>query len=413
MKQLAASVLALLVTGWGPLPAQQAQGGKAVPTASKRPAWVRQRARAARIEDPTQGVNPYALDLPARPVVLSEAVANGDDGGPAEGGDGEGDALLKEAAETFVKGNRIDTSRLTGEVSAPVIDPKLGVTTESVNLLREMRKDETLITEDGFGPIGPGRRERIAKLAGLTKEQAEKLWPFPDPHPPMVKDVAGASVAFGGTGATLTQEDVEDALSPERNKARKEALARTALSDAEVSFACYAAIGFPFPIRVGKLESPPPEGFVLFNPEIMRADLSEVTFHPRTVSYRWMSNEEEVSSGTAEVTTFTHIPKPRYEVTHLWVSSDEDVMAYALVGSLPPGGIDDARNTIFKWVVPSNGPLRPVVKLYGLRWNLMPGIEEITVNPKTRARLKQILLELGLLQQGGEVPTLQVQGGTP
>ena len=407
MQKLTVGVL-LILAGRGDLLLGQANQA-ATPS---RPAWVKQRAKAARIEAPLQGVNPFALDLPPRPMFLSGEI-QGDEAEGTAGDAVEGEALLQEAAEALVKRNRIETSRLTGEIAAPVLDPKLGVTTEAVATLREMAKDETVISEDAFGPIGPGRRERLAKLAGLTREQAEKLWPWADPTTPKVKDIAGASVAFGGQAAGLTQEDVAEALSPERNKARKDALAHTALTDAEVNFACYASIGFPFPIRVGKLESPPPDGFVIFNPEIMKADLSEVNFHPKQVTYRWMSNQEEVSAGTAEVTTFTHIPKPRYEVTHLWISSEDDVMAYSLVGTLPPAGIDDVRNTIFKWVVPANGPLRASVKLFGLRWNLMPGIEEITVHPRTRARLKQILLDLGMLQQGGEVPTIQAQGGTP
>ena len=315
------------------------------------------------------------------------------------------------------KGHKID-----------LVDGKTGLSLDAVQALEEMAKDDKLITEDQFGPIGPGRRERLARMAGLTDEQAKQLWPLGDPGPVRPSDLVRAAKVFQGefdekaaAGAAVdaggdSQDGANARLAPAATKDKAIAARNTVLTDPEASFAVYAALGFPFPIRVGRVNTPPPNGFILFNPQLLRVDLANDVFKPRQITYRWMEGEQEVYQATAEITTYLHLPRPTQPVTHVMVSSDDDVMVYALVGRTPPAGIWEVRSTLLKDVVDMHSYLRPVVKLYGLRWALMPGINNLMDNPQTKAKLAYVLDDLGFIKAGQPLPRIGAmsrEGGEP
>jgi len=293
------------------------------------------------------------------------------------------------------------TSRKPG-TSIDLFDAKTGAPLDAEDAIDAMAKDDTLITEDEFGPIGPGRRERIAQMVGLTAEQAKALWPWDEPEPVKASDVVRARKLFGN-GDPESMSGALARLMPKQGKERAEQLKRTVLSAGEVSFACYAAMGFPFPIRVGKIggkDHPvPPNGYVIFNPQLFRADLTRTDFQTRHITYRWMDGKNEVYSAQADVETYLHMPRPSAPVTHLLVSSDDDVMAYQIMGIQVPGGIWDVRKVLMNDLVDLYSYLRPTVTLYGLRWSLLPGIDEIQDQPQTRMRMAEILDDLGLLNR--------------
>jgi hypothetical protein len=105
-----------------------------------------------------------------------------------------------------------------------------------------------------------------------------------------------------------------------------------------------------------------------------------------------------------EVMTYALLPRPTAPVTHVLLSSDDDVMAYALVGRTPPNSLSEVRTTLLHDVVDMYSYLRVTPKLYGLRWSLMPGIANIMDNPQTKAKLKEIMQDLGFIQAGQAVP---------
>lgn len=332
----------------------------------------------------------------------------------------EQDLVLKAAREYLFR--RSLTKNAAGSTQGKKLDladAKTGLSLDAVQALEEMAKDDTLVTEDEFGAIGPGRRERLARIAGLTAEQAKQLWPLDDPSPVKGSDLARAAKIFQAgfdTHAAAgkdkdnapmnegeTQEDANARLAP-TGREKAQAAKNTVLTDAEASFAVYAALGFPFPIRVGRINTPPPNGFILFNPQLLRVDLANDVFRPRQITYRWMEGTQEVYQGTAEVMTYIHLPRPTAPVTHVMVSSDDDVMAYALIGRTPPTGVAEVRQTLMKEVVDMHSFLRPIVKLYGLRWSLMPGINNIMDNPQTKAKLAYVMEDLGFIRAGQPLP---------
>lgn len=326
---------------------------------------------------------------------------------------------LQQAEQTIERARKeLFRSRVARQAKArmgpPVdlIDAKTGAPLAAEDAIDEMAQDDTLITKDEFGPIGPGRKERIAQMAGLTPEQAKALWPWDDPTPVNVSDLVRTRKFFG-EGSPEEMQGALQRLAPTKGKERQEQLKRTVLTSAEASFACWAALGFPFPIRVGKLGGqdtpPPPNGYVIFNPELYRADLTKTQFRPRHITYRWMEGKSEVYSAEAEVETYLHLPRPSMPVTHLLVSSDDDVMAYQLVGLFPPQGIWDVRKVITGDLVDLYSYQRVPVILYGLRWSLMPGIEEIQDQPQTRARLAEIMEALGFLKPGQALKVIRTQ----
>jgi len=192
---------------------------------------------------------------------------------------------------------------------------------------------------------------------------------------------------------------VESQLVPGGHQEREEVVANAVLTDAEASFAVHAALGLPFPIRVGKVDTAgvTPEGFVIFSPELLRADPFRDDWQERIVSFRWMNNNTEVYKDTVRVQPFMVIPRPSVPTTHLWVTCDKDVMIYAPRGVTVPGTISEARDQIQHDVVPVNSWLRPSTKLYGIRWGLLPNLAELTKNPATREKMKVVMTETGLL----------------
>ncbi len=355
-------------------------------------------------------INPFALE--------DRGPAARSDGGPTTDDDSRAAAEYERATrvmedarrEVFLQGIQKNV-RLPGQ-KLQLLDAATGAPLDAEEELDKMAESDAVITGDDFGPFGPGRRERLAEIAGLTPEQAQALWPYEsDDEVPAVSaaDLAKARKFFGeGGGDGEAMPDALKRLMPASGRERKDQLRRTILTPGEISFACYAAMGFPFPIRVGKIggaaSPPPPNGYVIFNPEIMRADLTRSDFRPRKITYRWMEGRNEVYSAEAAVETYIHLARPTSPVTHLLISSDEDVMAYQLVGMAPPNGIWEVRKTLLNEVIDLHSYLRPPITLYGLRWALLPGIEEITDQPQTRARLGEILQDLGFIKPQAGVP---------
>lgn len=143
-----------------------------------------------------------------------------------------------------------------------------------------------------------------------------------------------------------------------------------------------------------------PEWSVLFSPDLLRADPLFDQWRDLQVSYRFMKDEEEVYKDTVHVRPFVVIPRPSSPVTHMWVSCDRDVMVYAMRGvSRVPATIDEARAQVQNEVVPVNSWLRVPVKLYGIRWGLLPTVNELTRNTATRDKLAQVLGDTGLLRR--------------
>lgn len=287
-----------------------------------------------------------------------------------------------------------------------LMDVKTGAPLDVEDSLDEFSKNDTEIDSHWFS------RENLAEMGGLTPEEAKQIWPWEDrlPDEPMrLSDLAKAR-KYLGEGDSM--ESALTRLLPGKGKERREKLAKTILTPTEVSFSCYAAIGFPFPIRVGRVgdrsSPPPPNGYVIFNPEMLRADVMRQDWIPRTVTYRWMEGKREVYSSQARVETYIHLARPAAPVSHLLLSSDDDVMAYQLVGEPAPSGIWDVRRTITTELVDLYSYLRPPTTLYGIRWGLLPGIEEIKDQPQTRERLGEILSELGFLKNKHIMPEFRV-----
>ena len=328
----------------------------------------------------------------------------------------EQDQQLKAARDYFFRRSIArNAAGATKGQKVDLFDGKTGLPLDAVQNLEEMEQDDSLITEDKFGPIGPGRRERLARIAGLTDEQAKQLWPLDDPGPVRASDLVRAAKIFQGdfeasARAGDTQDGANARLAPAATKDKAMAARNTVLTDAEASFSVYAALGFPAPIRVGRVNSPPPNGFVVFNPQMLRVDIANDVFKPRQIAYRWMEGEQEVYQASAEVTTYLHLPRPTQPVTHVMLSSDDDVMVYALIGRTPPVGVWEVRSTLLKEVVDMHSYLRPIVKIYGLRWSLLPGINNIMDNAQTKAKLAAVMDDLGFLKAGQPLPALPKLG---
>lgn len=347
-----------------------------------------------------EGRNAAAQDMPPEPV------ASGGDSEPAMNSirDYESNAAKDFLFRRSVKRNAAGST--AGE-KIDLFDAKTGMPLDALDSLNDMAKDEKPITEDEFGPIGPGRRERLARMAGLTDQQARELWPLDEPGPVTPSAMAKAIQVLTKDGGTM--EEAIAKLAPDQSRERAQALKNTVLTDAEASFAVYAALGFPYPIRTGKVKNPPPNGFVVFNPQLLRVDLTNEKFKPRHITYRWMEGGQEVYSAEAEVMTYFHLPRPTAPATHVLISSDDDVMVYALVGMTPPNGLWDVRSTLMKDVVDMYSHLRPETKVYGLRWTLLPSINEITDNPQTKAKMTFIMEDLGFIKPGQAPPVIKGQ----
>jgi len=343
--------------------------------------------------------NAAAQDQPA-------SIGNLDDARPASKNiQGDQDAVMEDAknflfdrsirrnAENGSKGEKID-----------LFDARTGMPLDALDAIKDMASDDTLVTGDEFGPFGPGRRERLGRMAGLTEQEARELWPMDEPGPVKNSDLVKAAEVIAKGGGSM--EEALSKLAPDQSKERLQALRNTVLTDAESSFAVYAALGFPFPIRIGRVQNPPPNGFIIFNPQLLRVDLTNEAFKARHITYRWMEGREEVYHAEVDVTTYLHLPRPTAPVTHVLISSDDDVMAYALVGRMPPSGLWEVRSTLMKEVVDMYSHLRPTVKLYGLRWSLMPGINELMDNPQTKAKMTSIMEDLGFIKNG-QVPNIK------
>ncbi len=309
--------------------------------------------------------------------------------------------LLEEAAKTFAGANQKPMSA-TGIALSPVIDAQTGLVKEDAEALEAaIHNDNTLIDRDIAGPLGPGRRERLAEIAGISPEEAAKLWPYKDPEPFRAKDLTEGARELV---RQMSQRDAEGNLVPGQRQDREDIIKNATLTDAEASFAVHAALGLPFPIRVGKVDTAGinGDGFVLFSPELLRADVGREDWEERLVTYRWMNNEEEVYRDTVRVRPFMNILRPNAATTHMWVTCDKDVMVYAPRGVAVPSTIAEARDQVQRDVVPANSWLRTATKIYGIRWGLLPTVTELTKNPATREKLRVVMLETGLLNRGPE-----------
>lgn len=335
-----------------------------------------------------EGAAPDAAEPGAAPVGSQQAATRQD-------------FILGEAAKTFSGTNKKPMSN-TGIALSPVIDAKTGLIKEDADALEaSLHHDETLIDRDAAGPLGPGRRERLAEIAGISPEEAKRLWPWKDPEPFKANDLT--------TGAKevvrqMSQRQAEDRLVPGQRQDREEVIKNAVLTDAEATFAVYAALGLPFPVRVGKVDTAgiTQDGFVIFSPELLRADPIRDDFEEREVTYRWMNNEEEVYRDTVRVRAFARLSRPSVPTTHLWVTCDKDVMVYALRGVTVPGTIGEVRDQVQRDVVPANSWLRPATKIYGIRWGLLPTVDELTKNTATRQKLKVVMTETGLINRDAE-----------
>ena len=334
---------------------------------------------------PSLGSAPDAADPGVAPVGSVEAATRQD-------------FILSEAAKTFNGTNKKPMSA-TGVTLSPVIDAKTGLIKEDADALEAaLHGDKTLIERDAAGPLGPGRRARLAEIVGLSPEEAAKLWPWKDPEPFTQADlVKGAKVI----SQQMNQTQAESRLVPGQRQDREEVVKNAVLTDAEASFAVYAALGLPFPIRVGKVDTAgiTPDGFVLFSPELLRADPVRDDWEERVVTYRWMNNNDEVFRDTLLVKPFTVIPRPNTPTTHLWVTCDRDVMIYAPRGVQVPGTVSEARDQVQRDVVQPNSWLRPATKIYGVRWGLLPTVDELTKNTATREKLKIVMTDTGLINR--------------
>lgn len=313
------------------------------------------------------------------------------------------------AAKAFADGNRLPADpSMTAMALTPKMDPATGLTTSQAAALTAEIHNQTVVDKDAFGPIGPGRRDRIAEAAGLSPEEARKLWPYPDPKPFKQGDMAAAERTLTDPKGSfhLTQEQVEQALKPGQLDDREDMIKHAVLTDQEASFAVYAALGLPFPIRVGKMDTAglSSQGLVIFSPELMRADEVSEAFTSRLVTYRWMYQEREVEKGTLEVRPFAVLRLPSQPVTHLWITCDQDVMVYGLRGVQSPMTISQARDQIKQFVVPANSWLRQPTKLYGIRWAVLPKLDELATNPTTKAKLVAVLQMTGLGRDDSKKP---------
>ncbi len=308
--------------------------------------------------------------------------------------------ILAEGARSIRNRNLIQRldPRFGGGFRTDLVDARTGMSAD-VAETREDVGEDALIEEDAFGPIGPGRRERLARIAGLTDEEARQIWPWKDPKPVRPSEILQAmKVLAAKYQGPIGQDDAAARLAPDQDPERRNRFRTAELSEAEASFAVYAALGFPFPIRVGKLLEPPPNGFVVFNPQLLSVDLLRERWTPRSIEYKWMNGSTVVYGSSADVTTYVILPRPTAPTTHLWLLSEaEDVMAYRLMGLNPPMNLEEVRETLFKHVTDVHSPMRVQVKLYGLRWSLMPGIDDITDNECTKAKLHSVMTDLGFL----------------
>lgn len=315
------------------------------------------------------------------------------------------DFILQETARTVAGQNRKPQDlTLTSATLTPEIDPKTGLIKEDAQALEAALRGKEVIDSDSAGPIGPGRRERLAEIAGISAEEARKLWPYPDPKPFTSGDMAAARKAMTDPRVGLTQESVAGRLQPDQKADREEIVKNAVLTDSEASFAVYAALGFPFPMRVGKVDCAgiTADGLVLFSPQVMRADPMRDDWEDLVVTFRWMYNNEEVFKDTIHVAPYARIPRPSVPVTHCWITCDRDVMAYAPRGVHVPGTLAEVRDQVIKEVVPVNSWLRQPTKIYGIRWGVLPTVDELAKNPSTRAKLGQVLQETGLMRPKSE-----------
>lgn len=334
---------------------------------------------------PSQGAAPDAADPGVVPAGSPEAATRQD-------------FILSEAAKTFNGTNKKPMST-TGVTLSPVIDAKTGLIKEDADALEAaLHGDKTLIDRDSAGPIGPGRRARLAEIVGLSPEEAAKLWPWKDPEPFTQGEMAQAAKVVA---QQMSQSQVEGRLVPGQRQDREEIIKNAVLTDAEASFAVYAALGLPFPIRVGKVDTAgiTPEGFVIFSPELLRADPIRDDWDERVVTYRWMNNNDEVFRDTVRVKPFLVIPRPNASTTHLWITCDKDVMIYAPRGVQVPGTVSAARDQVQQDVVQPNSWLRPATKIYGVRWGLLPTVDELTKNTATMEKLKVVMTDTGLINR--------------
>lgn len=304
------------------------------------------------------------------------------------------DQLLDRAARALAGGTRLpDDRNITQMVLSPTIDPETGLVKEDAENL-----DAGLHNRPE--PNKPeGRRARIAEVAGVSPDEAVQLYPIPDKTKPyQFRDIH----TLDPSRPVTSQEEVVQRLLPGQGRDREDLVRNAVLTDAEASFAVNAALGLPFPIRVGRVDMAgvTSDGVVLFSPDLLRADPLFDQWRDLTVTYRFMHNEDEVYKDTIHVRPFVVVPRPNSPVTHLWVSCDRDVMVYALRGvSRVPRTNEEARAQVQNDVVPVNSWLRASVKLYGIRWGLLPTVDELTRNPATRDRLAQVLSETGLLRR--------------
>jgi hypothetical protein len=324
--------------------------------------------------------------------------------------DGEMDDRIQSAIGL---GNRISSSDpYTGFFEDLTVqakrDPLTGLTEQDQE---EMSKEDgTLVDNDAFGPIGPGRRDRLAELAGMDPAMAESLWPYPDPEPFKMGDFKQAMTAVGKTtiGEQLEgtpEQAIFEQLMPADDRKVKADVSKIVLSDAETSFTAYAALGFPLPIRVGRIMEVPVDGVVIFNPQLLRADISSGDWKACRLKYKWMNGKDEVIRGEADIETFVTIPRPVAPVSHIWLVADRDVMAYVPIGVYPPTGLADARRQILEEVIPAASYLRPNMKLYGIRWERIPNAKDVLYHPKVKVKLFGIMRDIGMVDPMGDPGT--------
>ena len=356
----------------------------------------------------SRAVNPYAEEGEVYYLEPEKAASyqqlDKDLPGELEAGSAEAaerqDFVMDQAARAFRGENKKPEDSLTKMALTPEIDPATGLVKEDAAAEQAILHNKEVVDKDIYGPIGPGRRERIAEAAGISPEEARKLWPFPDPKPFAVRDLYVASKVISKGGFT-DQAGAEKSLVPGQNTSHADIVKNAVLTDAEASFAVYAALGFPFPVRVGKVDTAgsTAQGFVVFSPELLRADPLRDGWEERTLTYRYMYNNEEVYKDTVRDRPVMIIPRPSAPTTHLRLTCDKDVMVYALRGSAEPSTVSQARDQIQKDVVQVNSWLRPNIKIFGVRWGVLPTVDELTKNPATRQMLAQVLNDTGLMRQ--------------
>jgi hypothetical protein len=365
----------------------------------------------------------YSASNAMRPVVKAKDAKAKPVGDPGEA-DPNIDDRIKTAVDSAVGlGNRIaDNDPFQGffrEVMVePERDPLTGIPIgEQAKFDKDVYEDETIVDSDAFGPIGPGRRERLAEMAGMTPDQAKSLWPWPDPKPFKAGEFNRAMNAMGRSVIAkqldgTPERAILDNLIPKDDRDAKAAMKRLILTPAEVSLTAYAALGLSLPIRVGRITDVPPDGIVVFNPELLRADFTRTDWKPRHVQFKWMNGKVEIYRGECDVETYVNIPRPTAPTSHVWVVADDDVMAYSCIGIYPPANLADARRQILEDVVAQGSYLRPNLKLYGLRWDKIPNIKDVGTHPQVKMKLFEIMRDLGMVD-AVDAPAVQMSNGIP